>query len=512
MAIVMAGLAVVLLAVSKISNGIKFESIISALGAAMIALVAVGAVLVVLNWLAPNLQVSIQTVGEMAGLLVVLAGCAWIMGQIPKEAEWTSIISAMGAMLIAFAAVTAILVALNYLAPNMQVSLSTVGAISALLVVLAGCAWIMGQIPPEASFKPIISSMGAMLIAFAAVALVMGIISSIDKEHGGIQMSIQNAAAMSLLLIALAAGAWILGKIPPVASFKSIIGALGAMMIAFGVIGILAGVIGALMANGVLKDVNQWLDNGIPVLIKVAEGLGTIVGTLVSSLLVAVTAGLPLIGQAIAGFVEPIERAFVGIGADTFAGVRYLAEALLMITASELLDGIAKFFGVDTADLIPVVENLGEAVKAFAAITEGDAVNLDNIEQSSKAALILAEAATAMPRKGGLVQAILGETKSLSEFAVELCNMAPALVKYSQIISEGNLDSEAIEKSAAAVTMLSDMANTLPKHNGVWQGLAGETQDMESFVKEAKRMAQPLCDYSHIIRREIYDQNEMIFR
>ena len=496
MAIVMAGLAAVLLAVSQISNGIEFKSIISALGAAMIALVAVGAVLVVLNYLAPNLQVSIQTVGEMAGLLVVLAGCAWIMGQIPKEAEWASIISAMGAMLIAMASVTAILVLLGYLAPNIQVSWSTVGALSALLVVLAGCAWIMGQIPKEAEWIPIISAMGAMLIALASVAAVILVLNWLAPD---LQMSIQTVGAMSILLLALAAGALILGHIPDTASFVPIISALGAMLLAMLAVGLLAVGIAELdvFTNGEIKKL---LDEGIPLLVQLAYGLGQIVGSIVSGLLVAVTAGLPLIGQAIAGFVEPIERAFVGVGADTFAGVRYLAEALLMITASELLDGIARFFGVDTADLIPVVENLGEAVKAFAAITEGDAVNLDNIEQSAKAALILAEAATAMPRTGGLVQAILGETKSLSEFAVELCNMAPALVKYSQIISEGDLDSEAIEKSAAAMTLLADMANTLPKHNGVWQGLVGETQDMESFAKEAKRMAPALVAYGEEVK------------
>jgi hypothetical protein len=496
--IVMAGLAVAMLVIGKIKNSIG-EGVVDTLLTLTVAILAIGGILTFMSYM--DVQNGIQNAGSIAILLLALSVGARILGQINKEnVDWNSVISTMGAMLIAFAAVAAVMSAIEgFGGGNIQMSIQNAGAMSILLLALAGCSLVLGKIKGNVDWNSVIKTMGAMLIAFAAVALVMSLIEGIGG--GNIQMSIQNAAAMSTLLLALAAGAVILGYIPPAASFGPIISALGAMLIALVAVGALAAALAGLdiLMNG---DLEYLLEKGFPILNRIALGLGEVVGNLIGGLLSGIANGilqiLPAIGMAIEDMMGHLNNAFANVDDSVFANMESLARAILMITASELIDGIAHWLGMDTSDLVPIVENLGKAVLAFNAVTENEISDPENIKKVAEAAAALATAATSMPTTGGILHSIIGETKDLGTFSEELVTLAPNLVEYGNRVKD--LDDSAVQKSAAALQMLADVANSLPKTDGLWQGLTGTAKSVDSFILEFKRAAPNLVKYAEEVK------------
>ena len=93
-------------------------------------------------------------------------------------------------------------------------------------------------------------------------------------------------------------------------------------------------------------------------------------------------------------------------------GVKNLAEAILMLTAADLITGISRFIPGSTSlsDFGAELASFGPSLATFAESVSGlDDHSLKAMKISAEAGKLLAEMASSFPNSGGLVGKIFGE-------------------------------------------------------------------------------------------------------
>lgn len=108
----------------------------------------------------------------------------------------------------------------------------------------------------------------------------------------------------------------------------------------------------------------------------------------------------------------------------------------------------------------------------------------------------ICKVAEKVPKHGGFVQAITGDN-SLTDFAQELKNMAPALVEYANKMADemGDTQYKALSDSFAAIENMATIASRIPKTDGlkdIWSGFGG----LDSFTSKLKYVGSDLIDYA----------------
>lgn len=138
-----------------------------------------------------------------------------------------------------------------------------------------------------------------------------------------------------------------------------------------------------------------------------------------------------------------------------------------------------------------------ELVKYSAIITSGNGIDEAAVTASARAATMIAEFANKIPNEGGALSALIGDN-TLAQFAAGLEPFATAMVTYSDIIKNGNIDSAAVENSANAATMISKFARSIPNQGGKIAEWVGDNT-LSQFAGELVPFATELVKYSAII-------------
>lgn len=151
----------------------------------------------------------------------------------------------------------------------------------------------------------------------------------------------------------------------------------------------------------------------------------------------------------------------------------------------------------------------GNAIKVFGAamveysdvITQGNGVDSSAIESSAIAAKALVELQNNLPRTGGKLQDWIGEKMDLSTFGENLNTFGEKLVSYSKTITkDGGIDTQAIEDSANAAQLLSDLQNSLPVVDGKIQDWFGQKMSISSFGIKLEQFGESLVNYCNILQ------------
>lgn len=119
---------------------------------------------------------------------------------------------------------------------------------------------------------------------------------------------------------------------------------------------------------------------------------------------------------------------------------------------------------------------------------------------SAAAGEAIAALMRAMPREGGILDDILGKTKSLSDFARELIPFGMALQAYSLsigVIDEGTIGK--IESSARAASAMVDVMKALPAEGGVVQFWTGNPGSLAAFGFELSLFGTSMASYAKSI-------------
>lgn len=440
---------VALVGVSKLATECK-GTIIALVTALGIMSVAIG-ILACLP--TEGIQNAAIAIGAVIAMFTVLTGVSKLAtGSMKTILAITGSVAVLGTVIGLLASFT-----------DTSAALKAAESMSLLIVSLSAAFLLMGKMQ-EPSLKAIVS-LGAISLVVSALSFVIGWL-----ENQGFGVSLENAVALSTLVLALSGATVILSKLGGSVA--------GAAKGATGVV-IVAGILSAgFMALGELFnfvntygfDIESTLDIVIMVFKKVGEAVGSLLGGAAEGLF----SGLPAIGSYISKFTEnlkPFLDDVRNIDGETLKGVASLVGAVLLLTAGELVSGLMTFLGLGTntlngslgRDLCGFGNTLIEYASVANNIKPTDAAA---IKRSAEAAKALADLLDAVPNSGGWLAVVVGDN-TWETFGAGLTQFGVALVTYGKAVSTlGESDISAIGASVEAAKLLSDLLKSMPNSGG----------------------------------------------
>lgn len=422
----------------------------------------------------------------LAMLLTALATSLYILSIAGKDAD--EAMKAAYKMTGVLAILGLVFAEMNVL--NVSNAVENATALSLLLLALSASIAILSNFGGDISKEAIIAA-GGMSVVLALLGLVLAEMTALNISN-----AIENATALSLLIVSLSYACKLLGPLGALGGKAFIgVGVLAALIVAIG--GIMYG-IGALAQYQPSMD--EFLDHGIVTLGKIGEGLGNFIGSFVKMFAETAASALPSIGTSLSMFMVnlmPFVTAGKMIGSDTslIDGIVAITKAVLLLTAADFLSGIASLIGLGTSftGLSEKFTAIGEAMVAFSNATTG--VNSEQVKASAEAAASLAEVFNSLPKEGGWFQTVFGE-QDLSGFSSKLEGFGNALTSYGNSVA--NLNVSAINNSVPAANSLVDILKSLPNSGGKLQIVLGN-KDMESFSNDLSGFGDALVKYGNSV-------------
>lgn len=355
-------------------------------------------------------------------------------------------IATIATMAIAVAALAGILGVMSAL--QVENALPNALALSTLLLSLSVSMAIIGKVG-TISAKALIS-VGVMTLVVAALAGILYLIRDLNPES-----SIGNAEALSILLLSLSVSCGILAAVglAGTAGFVGI-GVLAALITA---VGSIVAAIGALVKK--FPQLEEFLDKGIPILQKIGYALGSFLGNIVGGFTEGATSGLPGVGKNLSDFMknaQPFIDGAKGIDSSVTTGITSLCKAILALTGTDFLNAIASFItgGSSFVKMGEQLKPFGKALSDYAQSVKG--INAEDIQASAKAAKTLVSLNDALPKSGGFLGKLLGNS-DLANLGNQLKPFGEALSGYSNSVINVNPDN--VANASTAVKSLVEAIN-----------------------------------------------------
>lgn len=286
----------------------------------------------------------ITTTTALSILLTTLVGALFIVSKVKTISN-----TAIGALALLGLIVAELAVILGVMsALKLEGSLTTAASISLLLSAMAGVMVVLGLIGPMASSA--YSGIGAMALlglVVAELAVILGVMAQLN-----ITPSIETASSLSVLLLAMSSAMVILGVVGMFGA-AAFIGILALAALIVGVGGLIVG-IGALSSKW--KDLETFLNIGIPLLEKIGYAIGSILGNLVAGFISSSMSVLPQLGTYLSEFITnamPFIEGIKNIDAMSVINAGLLAGAIVALSTANLIAAINSFlsFGASFATL-----------------------------------------------------------------------------------------------------------------------------------------------------------------
>ena len=446
----------------------------------------------------------------MSVSMLILAGVIAIIGML-DPADVAVGVAAIGVLTLFF---DGLLVASHFASDSTK----TIVAMVAVVGILAAAVAVMTLLDPAALTNAVLcldslmfcfslmmaasklatGAYGAMFAMVGVVALLAGILSALAILD--IQTSIQNAAALGILMVSLSAAlaigslaknpsselgiamamllpalagvaavvAYIAGipaqaNLANVAAIGILLGELAGITTLFGKVAVdpamaakgaaaldaVTVIIGGMIA--IVGAINEFMGNGLATAVQSAipvfQGVGQAIGELIGGLVGGIVSGagqammsmLPALGQALTSFwlsIQPFVMGTKMMGDDALGGIKTLVEALMMITAADFVENLNSFF-----------------------------------------------------QGGG---------SSMDSFGQNLTKLATALVDFSDTLSDGNFNGEVATQAAYAGKALAEMQNAMQGEGGIFQMFTG-VKDMGKFGEQLVDFGEAICEFSNTI-------------
>lgn len=416
---------------------------------------------------------------------------------------------------------------------------------------------VLGAIFVATGGAAILATLGGIL-ALTAMAVPMLAFIGVLKSMNGIEDAVGRMNVLTEFMTKMTDILLKISLVAPLAIMAdvAIAGLIGAMI----AVGTLAVAVGALMQK--FPDLQSFLDTGIPVLVQISDGIGRIIGALIKGALVELSAGLPTIGTNLSLFMTNLAPFIAGmktIDGKVLGGVAILTGTIVALTAAELVNGIMSLFGLDISNLgtrlsefasnasgffetvksldpnaIQGVKSLAEAIMIMTAadmiqgitsffsdktaidrfgeqlpvlgqglqsfINSLGTMSDDQVKSAANAAEVIKTLATAskeLPNTGGLLGALVGEN-DMGPWAQQLPIMAQGIVGFVQAIQNGGIEDKAISTANTAAEVIKTLANAakeIPNAGGLLAGLVGEN-DMGKFASQFPIVGKGIVDFT----------------
>lgn len=325
----------------------------------------------------------------------------------------------------------------------------------------------------------------------SVVNLLMSFFSGIVSALGSIDTDalLKGVAGIGLLSGIMVALGALAGLIP-----SAMVGVLGLGVVMAELAVVLAAIGGLAQIPGL-----DWLiGEGGKLLQTIGNAIGGFIGGIVGGFMGGISASFPQIGADLAAFmtnVQPFIDGARGIDAAMLDGVKALTEAILLITAADLLEGLTSWLtggsslSAFAGELVP----FGEAMMKFSNSIAGLDGNL--VSTAAIAGKTLAEMAATLPNRGGIAGFFTGEN-DMDEFGNQLVGFGQSMMRFAASIK--GLDADAVANAATAGKAMAEMAATLPNTGGAVAFFAGDN-DMSAFGDQLVPFGEAIKAYSDAV-------------
>lgn len=319
------------------------------------------------------------------------------------------------------------------------------------------------------------------------MAFFTGVVDALSGiDTGALLKGIAGIGLLSAIMLALSATA---ALVP-----GAMVGILGMGA----VVAEMALVLAAVGALAQLPGLSWLIGEGGKLLQGIGTAIGQFVGGIVGGFMSGVSSQFPQIGADLSAFmnnVQPFLQGASQIQPSMMDGVKALAETVLILTAADILQGLASWLTGGSSlskfgeELVP----FGEAMRDFSlAIGNMDGDIVANAATAGKA---LAEMATTIPNSGGVVGFFAGEN-DMGEFGKQLVPFGEAMKAFGDAVR--GLEADAIVNSATAGKALVELADTVPNTGGVVAFFTGNN-DVDTFGEKLVPFGEAMKAYSEAI-------------
>ena len=475
---------------------------------ATIALVGAGVALIGAGLLAAGAGLSAIAVGFTALVTAIAGGAAAIVASLTVIVTGIlslvpSILAIIGSTLVGICqviidAAPAIFETVTVLISGLVSTLVTLTPILAagILEILVGVMTALVTYTPqivELLFDFVIKIIDALAVKLpelvaSVVNLFVSFFKGVVEAFGSIDTSSLVTALLGVGMLAAMFAAFAgLAAIAPMAMTGVL--AMGIVILE------LTAVLAAIGAIAQIPGLDWLIGEGGQLLQSIGTAIGQFVGGLVGGFASGVTSQFPQIGADLSGFMTnlaPFIEGAKNIDASSMEAVKTLAEAILVLTGANILEGLTSFitggssltsFGAELAEFAPYFNQYYQEIQG---------IDANVITASSNAALALAEMASKLPNVGGIASWFAGEN-DMTVFGDQLVPFGASMLAYSQAVA--GIDAEAVTNSATAALSLAELANKLPNSGGLVSWFAGEN-DMSTFGNQLVPFGASLLAYS----------------
>lgn len=428
-----------LIAITKLASNVK-GTIIS-LTVAIAILVGGLALLTLMD------QEKLRSAAISLGGVIVALGFA--LGMTSKLPSAGKSVAAILSMTVAIVAIGVMLKLMDNI--NGDNAIKNAESISLVLAAMGVVLKILSTIDKVSGES--LLAMAALTLVVAGIGLVFFMLKKLD-----VQPSLEAAEALSVLLLAMSVSLVILSTIGATAG-EAIAGA-GAL------VAVVAIFIAAITALGVLFEeidgLEQYLDKGGQILIKVGDILGQFIGSLLVGIAKPLMDYLPEMSEKLSQFMirlVPFITISKLIDEDMFNRIKILTVSIIALTAAELIQGIADFLNIGRS-----LEDFGKDLGNFMinALPFFVALKLlgPEVLTSTK---ILAEAMIAITA-AELVQGLTGflsfGKSNLEKFSEQLPVLAEGINGFIAKLTDISAEKLEIVKTAVeAIKAIADLAS-----------------------------------------------------
>lgn len=301
-------------------------------------------------------------------------------------------------------------------------------------------------------------NMKGILLISAFFAALVGALYVMDKI--GINPSIKMAQSIAFLATALAASVVAFSMINPSAAVE----ALKSFSI------FLAGVTAIVTALGALskkfKGFGGLIEEGGNILEKIGTAIGKFVGGVAGGVMAGASSGLPAVASNLTAFMTNI-KGFVdgakGIDESTTTGIKNLSDAILALTKTEFINGLAPLqVTIGKFMFASQMQMFVTEFKKFASEAAG--ISDDHIEAAkkvAKAAKAMVDLAGSVP-PSGVLDKLLGY-KDIGKFGYDINNFIASFKSFAaSAIGITDEHVTAIKNVSKAGKAMASLAESIP--------------------------------------------------
>lgn len=365
-------------------------------------------------------------------------------------------------------------------------TLATATGLSEMVLALSAAVLILGQVK-TVSTKALVAA-GILTLVMAALAGVLYLVDGLDPAS-----SIGTATALSTLILALSEATLIL-SVAGLAAAAAIAGAaslVGVIAIIGGLIAALAAL------NTYIPGLEEFLDKGIAILSKIGYGIGEFVGNLIAGVASGVMNILPAFGESLSAFMvglQPFITLAKQIDGDVLAGISMLTLAIVELCAAKLLDGITSFLtlGGSFSELGKQLMEFATYLLPFASTMK--MIDDDVVDAAMNIAEMIMALTVSELIDG--IMSFLGGGADFEEFGEKLVQFGEGVVAFSQTLSDGGgINVEAVNAAAEAGKAMAKLQDCIAPMGGLVDLIKGHPE-LGEFGKEIQTYATALKDAS----------------